>query len=315
MASVFALVCVAAIVTAATVGGAGHGAQLRVLFTGEAACELDVCDCDGKMLGGVGPWGGFIAAQEGEHLLVDTGCMGCGARRDDRLRLEAMLRAMAVMGYDAANVGEYELWLGKDLIASLGELGVPLVSANVTDSAGEPLVEPCVFVEKAGLTVAVTGVVASGVYRTGPGLEVDDPFEALARVVPSARERADVIVVLADLRKEDAREVALRFPEAALVLFRGRGDSLRPEIENRSVVASVSGFGRYVGEVRLDWKEGGEVSATGTPTQIDKRFRPDRAVLEASIEWYERAQKSGASSSAKAREDSTKGADVRGAGK
>ena len=305
MASVFALACIGAVVAAAMRGGAGRGERLRVLFTGEAACELEVCDCDGKMIGGVGPWGGFIAAQEGEHLLVDTGCMGCGARRDDRLRLEAMLRAMAVMGYDAVNLGEYELWLGKDPLASLGDLGVPLVSANVTDAAGEPLVEPCVFVEKAGLTVAVTGVVASGVYRTGPGLEVDDPFEALARAVPSARERADVIVVLADLRKEDAREVARRFPEVALVLFRGRGNSFGPEIENRSVVASVSGFGRYVGEVTLDWKEGGDVSATGKPTQIDKRFRPDRAVLEASIEWYKRAERSGAA----------RGADVRGDGK
>ena len=40
MASVFALACIGAVVAAAMRGGAGRGERLRVLFTGEAACEL-----------------------------------------------------------------------------------------------------------------------------------------------------------------------------------------------------------------------------------------------------------------------------------
>jgi len=139
-------------------GPARAPGPLTVLFTGEILGEMEPCKCSGEGAGGLPALGGFLAQRPGERLLVDVGCQGRGARDFEVLRLQAVLRGMAVMGYDAANVGEHEVWLGAEgLRAQLG-LGVPLVSANVSDTRGEPVVERSLIVEKTGWRIAVPGL-------------------------------------------------------------------------------------------------------------------------------------------------------------
>lgn len=291
---------------------------LRILFTGEAASELEVCVCEGQMIGGLGNRGGSLATERGEYLLLDTGCMGCGTGGDDLLRLEALLRGMAVMKYDAANVGEYELWLGKERLKRFSGLGVSFVSANVTDRGGELVCPPFIVIEKSGVAVAVTGVVDSGAGRLGPGLAVDDPFQAVARIVPRMREESDLIVVLADLREDRARQLVGRFPEVSVVLFRGRGDTLAPELHNRSVIASVSGLGRFIGEVRLAVGDEGISAFSGTTIRVGKESGADPRVEEASMEWYRKTEKAGRRSGSfrgSARPNERGGASRAGAGK
>jgi 2',3'-cyclic-nucleotide 2'-phosphodiesterase (5'-nucleotidase family) len=299
-------VTVAAAASAVAFGALWDGGRerppLNVLFTGETAGELEVCVCGGEMLGGVAVRAGLLAKREGKRLLLDTGCMACGTREHEVLRLAALLRGMALMGYDAANIGEYELWLGRDKLAPLLDLGVPIVSANVTGADGELVARPYVVAKTDGLEVAVTGVVARGRYRTGPGLDVGDPLEAMAGLLPEMCARAGTVVVLADLREKEVRELARRFPEVALVLFRGRGNARVPETENRSVIASVTGLGRYVGDVTLTWGEVGSVTGAGTPLKIDKRFRADEEVAAATLGWYKRAEKNGLTLEAALRE-------------
>jgi len=293
-----------AVALAATVAGAvacsPRERPLKVFFTGESACELELCVCGGEMIGGIAQRGGFFARHGGERLLIDTGCVGCGVRPDDVLRCEAMLRGMAAMKYDAANLGEYELWLGAERLRKLARAGVPFVSANVTDSGGAPVGAPCLVLTRAGLRAAVTGVVEKGAFREAADVSVADPMEALARVLPEVARGADVVIVLADLREPRAREVARRFPEVSLVLFRGRGDTLAAERENRSFVASVSGLGRYVGEVVLTTGAKGRLRAESKVHRIDKSIPPDEGVAEASLKWYERAEKSGGRSPTRA---------------
>ena len=265
------------------------GSQLRVLFTGETMGELEPCNCSGKEAGGLPVRGGFLAAQTDEYLLLDTGCVGAGARDFEILRLKAALRAMAAMKYDAVNIGEHELWLGRDELAEQLGMGVRFVSANVTDSQGEHLAAPFVWLRRSGLRVAVTGLVAAGPYLVGSGLKVDSPVEALARLLPRLRERAGVIIVLADLSESAVRELAQRFPEVTLILYRGRGDSRLPERVNRSVIASVYGEARYIGEVLLSWAEDGRIAGQGEPVLLDERFSPSQTVVEVCVDWYKEA--------------------------
>jgi 2',3'-cyclic-nucleotide 2'-phosphodiesterase (5'-nucleotidase family) len=291
--AVAACVGAAAALCAAAFAFLGAEEGTTILFTGEAACELEVCVCGGEMIGGIAHRGGYLAAREGPFLLFDVGCMGCGTLPDDVLRLEATIRGMAAMGYDAANVGEYELWLGSRRLARLARLGVPLVSANVTLEEGARPLERWLLLEGRSMTAAVTGVVEAGAFRLGAGLAVDDPMEALARVVPEMRAHAELVVVLADLRLERVREAAARFPELGVILFRGRGNSLAPEPANRSIIASVSGLGRHLGDVTIARGAGRKLTASGRPIRIDKRYPADEAVLAASLEWYRRAEKAG----------------------
>jgi hypothetical protein len=267
-----------------------NGSKLRVIFSGETQGELEPCNCSGKMAGGLPARGGYLAGQGGEFLLLDTGCLGNGARDFEIIRTEATLRGMAAMHYDAANVGEHELWLGSYELARLAGLDVTFVSANVRATNGRtvPGVSPFLTLQRNGLKIAVTGLVDSTRYQLGSGLAVDPPREALARLLPHLSKEAGVIVVLADLDLPAVKELAQDFPEVTLILFRGRGDAFGPERINRTIVATVFGEARYLGDVNLSWSSPREVAATGTPVLLDDRFPPSTAVARACIDWYKK---------------------------
>ena len=282
-------------------GRPSTGSRLRVLFTGETMGELEPCNCSGKMAGGLPARGGYLKSMTEDYLLVDTGCVGNGARDFERLRGEAAFRAMLQMRYDAVNVGEHELWLGRDELSRLSRMGVPLVSANVLDESGAPAAWRYVLLRRAGLSVAVTGLVESagngdrhlsGVtvpVTVSPGLRVMPPREALARLIPELRRKAGVIIVLADLDLESSRALAREFPEVTAILFRGRRDSHAPELVNRTVVASVYGQARYVGDLTLTWETARRVTGTGKAVLLDERSAPSLAVIAAGIQWYKDA--------------------------
>jgi len=264
-------------------------APFRVLFTSETLGEIEPCGCSGDHSGGLPRRGSFVAAQKGEFLLVDVGCVGAGARDFELLRLDAVLRGMAEMGYDAANVGERELWLGEAALAARAEKPVPLVSANVVGQGGEPVVAPFVVCERAGRRVAVTGLVADR-YQAGPGLRVEEPCESLARLLPDLATRADRVVLLADLDEALVRTIATQFPEIALILYRGHGNAHAPEVVNRTAIAAVGGESLYVGEVVIGRGDDGMPVASGTPTMLDETIWPkDEAVAAASVAWYKQA--------------------------
>lgn len=272
-------------------GGNGDGAPggpLRVLFTGETLGELEPCNCSGQMAGGLPLRAGYLAAQTGPYWLFDVGCVGTGARAFEQVRLAAALRGMALMGYDAVNVGQTELWLGAADLRETMKLGVPLVSLNVTDEAGAPFAFSHRIVEKGGRRVLVTGLVDDD-YRPGPGLRVDDPREALGRALPGWMGGAEAIVVLADLPEPQVRDLAEQFPEIALILFRGRGDSLAPERVNRTIIASVYGHARYIGDLSLSTGADGRRLAAGQAVLLDDYAQSSEAVTAATIGWYKQA--------------------------
>ena len=267
------------------------GDRLRVLFSGETMGELEPCDCAGEMAGGLPARGSYVDGQSGEHLLLDVGCIGGGARDFEILRMKAALRGMAVMRYDAANIAEHELWLGRDKLRELMDVGVPFVSANTVDENGAPVFAPYLLLSRSGLSVAVTGVVESGRYETGPFLHVKSPREVLGRLIPELRKKAGVIIVLADLELRAVRDLAADFPEITAILFRGRGDSHAPERVNRTIIASIYGEARYMGDLTLTWETARRVTAEGEAVLLDERFSPSVKVHQECIEWYKHAVK------------------------
>jgi len=56
------------------------------------------------------------------------------------------MKAMAELGYAAVNVGEEDLRLGLDYLKYVSDFtGVPLLSANLADSAGAPVFQEYVL--------------------------------------------------------------------------------------------------------------------------------------------------------------------------
>lgn len=261
---------------------------LRILFTGETLGELEPCDCAAQMAGGLPARAGYINQQSKPYLLLDTGCIGRGAREFERLRATATLHAMKQMGYHAVNIGQHELWLSPDELREYHAIGVPLVSANVTNADFTPITTTHTLIESAGRRIAVTGVVDHNESQIHPALRVEPPDQAISRLLTTLPDDIDTLVLLADLTEQGARDLAQRFPEIDVILFRGRGDSLEPTRVNRTIIASVYGESRYIADLTLTQTPDQGPVAQGTAVLLDAQYPGDPKVVSASIDWYKK---------------------------
>ncbi len=71
------------------------------------------------------------------NLLFKRGRIGHGPNQD-RLTAKAIIQAYKDIGYDAVGVGPLDLAGGIDLLLKSQAQGFPWVSANITDSRGNP---------------------------------------------------------------------------------------------------------------------------------------------------------------------------------
>lgn len=99
------------------------------------------------------------------------------------------------MGIAAHNIGASEARLGPEYLRRVAQrLGLPLVSANVTDNRGRPIAEPLRVVEAAGLRVAFVGLLDERF--ADEKIRVTPPREAALNALKRADEPYDVVVVL-----------------------------------------------------------------------------------------------------------------------
>ncbi len=134
---------------------------------------------------------------------------GASASSDPKIRAmkaRAMFEGFELLRYDAVAVGEMDLAYGMTLLREMEEKhGIPFVCANAFDRGTENrLFEPYRIAEKNGLRVAFLGVVSPERHVIAPvesqllehKIEIRDPTEEAAKLLPEIRENADVVVLL-----------------------------------------------------------------------------------------------------------------------
>ena len=176
-----------------------------------------------------------------------------------KIKGELLIEASAQMGVHALTVGEGDLVFGVDwLVGMAGKHGAPYVSANVVRSDTGQLIFP----ESLVVTLGSRRYGITGVTRADIALQdgrVEDPVEALGRVVPRLRaQNVDYVVLLAHTGLDEARTMTLAVPGIDLVFA---GHSRRHQ-EDASIVGTTAFFeagsrGKHVGEVRIDFTDGG----------------------------------------------------------
>ncbi|MDE6370714.1 MAG: bifunctional metallophosphatase/5'-nucleotidase, partial [Duncaniella sp.] len=117
-----------------------------------------------------------------------------------------VVRMMHHIGYDAVTVGNHDIETGHEVYDRVRrELApVPMLGANVTDtSTGEPYFIPYTVLTRAGLRIAVLGLVTPAVPAWLPeplwhGMRFDDPVESARKWVSHIRENEhpDLVVAL-----------------------------------------------------------------------------------------------------------------------
>ncbi len=205
---------------------------------------------------------------------------GMDAKGIEQQKLKAGLIAAsyAKMGYDAINVGPYDLALGVEFLKSLEKTyGLRLISTNLVDGKGRFLFPPYVIRKVGRRRVAIFGVVDRRWVAGNASVSAADPVESLRRVIGGVKGKADFFVALTQQEPAEDKRVAEVFPEIDLIL-RGKGSDFprEPILMGKRAIFEIGSRGQRIGTIAVDRGE------TGIPgwkvTEMDKEIGEDPKV-------------------------------------
>lgn len=239
-------------------GEGGRPAAPWLLLAGEHAGELVPCGCAKPQLGGVVQRAAMLARWP-RRVLVEIGNVVDRPGRQSQLKYEAFVDAIQEMGCAALVVGDRELALGMDAIATAVDgRTVPVLAANLVGPSGTVPFRPwaSVVVGDAGVeqdVLAIVGLVSGTVQPVTPGWRATDPVEALALALASIPS-ANRLLVAGTFDEAVARRLAAALGGRAALIAYGRGAAgpgTRTSSVGRATLLGIGGRGHHLAAIDL----------------------------------------------------------------
>ena len=236
---------------------------LTVLYTCDTRGNVRACDCEGGSAGGLARRMTFVKENAAaDRLLLDVGNNLAGTRDWEKTDFAFLLRGYARLGYDAVNAGHGEALLPRDELLRLATNCPALISANLVDEKGAPVLPPYrIRTLPGGLRVGVIGVMDPRLPApAGAGLRVIGADEAVGRYLPEVRRQCDAVVLLAFCDEQALADLANLFYEVGVVIGgKVSQPAQQAQVVNRAVVTYLTDKGKAAG--RLDLKVAGDAVA------------------------------------------------------
>lgn len=233
-----------------------------------------------------------VRQENSKVLLVDAGDSIIVKTDNPKLRAEAVLEGMALMKYDAVNVGDGEFSMGTDFLSRMEEqTHLPFILGNMDDTSGNMgWVRPYIVKEYSGLRVGIVGISANIFFDTGAlskqGIRITSPLETLRKLLPRLRKKVDVVVLLSHLGYKGTTDL-LRFSGIkgidVAVVGHGRRLTEKPEKINGALLVMCSMSGEYLGKLTLEMGKGGTITGYGNemiPLTLTTDVPEDKEALE-----------------------------------
>lgn len=201
------------------------------------------------------------------------------------------------LGINVSCLGNHEFDYGWWRIRDFMQMArFPTISANAVDASGNRLVNPPYVIRDAGgIRVAVIGALLENILETttldklGP-FHVAPSVEALRPIVADAKQRADMVVVLAHLEKEEAESILRALPDVSVAVI---GHEHAPwkepvEIDGRFIL-HAEGYGRQVGRFLMSYDTAARriLSHEWTGIRVDNRVYPADPAVQAQVDRWE----------------------------
>jgi len=180
----------------------------------------------------------------------------------------------------------HEFDYGQDAFRHLAALAhFPFLSANV-QALPEPLpVKPYLVISKpGGPKVAILGLTTSELTTTThprnvSGVRVQDPLVVARRLIPSLREKGDMLIVLSHMGIAADRELAREIPDIDLIVG-GHNHNLyaQPLMVGNVAIVQAGERGRWLGRMDLACRRGRMVRTGYRMLSIDAAIPQDPAV-------------------------------------
>ena len=223
-------------------------------------------------------------AGDGSILVLDGGNAMGSTPACDADGCHTLFQLMGMAGYDAMVVGGHEFTYGPDTLASrANQADFPLLGANLeigdtvdgTDDAVQEAIAPFLLTQKSGLRIAVMGLVsarmADDLSSVDPAdLDIHDPRETLESLLAGPAGRADVRIALVNMSMDEARGLALAFPQVQLFIAGGTAPGPEPRpaehvvrfVDGRYLV-TTPGRGTHLGRLEITLRrEGGKTAVS-----------------------------------------------------
>ncbi len=179
-----------------------------------------------------------------------------------------LARAYIRMKVTAVNVGDLDLIQGVDFLRKEAAQGLPLISANLIDSASRNPVFPPYLIRKVdGIRLAFFGLLSSQLdpensepirKALGGNTSIKDTVECAREIVAKLKGQADLIVLLSDLGYVQDRELAKAVPGIHFIFggHDGRGFP-QPNTEGKTFLLQSYAKGMYAGQLQATIKNPG----------------------------------------------------------
>jgi 2',3'-cyclic-nucleotide 2'-phosphodiesterase (5'-nucleotidase family) len=203
---------------------------------------------------------------------------------------------MKTLGYKAINIGERDLNLGyDDFIKRTEKLGLKFISTNIVkQGTKDPVFSPYAIVEVKGTSGKPVRVGVLGVDRYSPvwqkagpagtNLGMAAPSDMIATYLPEVRAKSDVVVLLAALSKDDAKELAKRFTDLDVVVGAYGGVyNVVEETEGRTGIFYTGNQGKRIGESRINLDAKSRVADVTTYLHFLTAHYPEDKAMQDSI--------------------------------
>jgi len=190
--------------------------------------------------------------------LVDCGDFGSTKVKSEIFKVNYLLTGMALLNYDAINLGEKDLQYGTEFLNEINKMHkLPFISANVYKYGTEELfAKPYLIKKKGNLKIGIFGVTsqigARHLVKPSTGFEVKDPIAAAQKSVNELRKKCDVVIALAHLGLNGAKELAKKVSGIDIII--GGHDTQmtqKPAQIGKTVVMQTGSKGKYLGHLEF----------------------------------------------------------------
>jgi hypothetical protein len=237
-----------------------------------------------------------VRTEVGGVVLVDAGNFTGHQVETAEARSLFLLEVMKKVDYDAITIGASDTRLGGGLLRSIVQGGeYPFVSANIVDSESRDLVcDPYRIIDRDGLRIGITAVTFFPFAKLesvqAEGFDALDPAESLEKIVPELRREADVVIVLARMHSNRARQLGEHFVDMLDVVVVGNSEGGRglvhPE-NGGAVYVTSSDRGQSFGVAKLALADGRVDRVTGDEVILTKRL-PEEPEMLSTVQEFQR---------------------------
>lgn len=237
-------------------------------------------------------------------FVVDAGNL-LGLRRDaERRQTDFLLEHTADLGYEVFGVGPNDLNYGLDYLRSAEkDHGFVFTNANLAIDDGDPdaLFPPYVVREFAGLKIGYVSVLSPRypiitMTAKADNYTAQSPRDALDRVLPELREKADLIILLAQMPSSEIRQMLMDMGPGTGIDICVEGRDPRQyrrvnKVNGDVILVAANNEGKYVGQLDMIVTKDGDVQDAQVTIHALDNGSPEIKEIREKVDAFEASNK------------------------